>query len=212
MEEFYMYRRNLPHWRAPGSIYFVTFRLADSIPQHVIAEWQHERKTWFAAHRITPGLSEGKFKELYEAIPEAVRAAFERDCARKYFLELDRGHGECVLRKPDAAEVVASAMRFFNGARLQCGDFVVMPNHVHWLLMPMNGYVLEDILQSVKSYSANKINKALGRQGGLWQRESHDHIVRDREEMIRIRRYIVNNPDKAQLKSTDYIYSSAELM
>ena len=35
--------RHLPHWRQPGTVYFVTFRTADSVPAKVLAEWKEER-------------------------------------------------------------------------------------------------------------------------------------------------------------------------
>jgi hypothetical protein len=39
-------RRRLPHWRQSGVAYFVTFRLADSLPQSVLRQWRDERATW----------------------------------------------------------------------------------------------------------------------------------------------------------------------
>ena len=40
--EFYT-RRNLPHWYMPSATHFVTLRLADTLPKHVLADLQ-ERK------------------------------------------------------------------------------------------------------------------------------------------------------------------------
>ena len=34
-----LYRRNLPHWRQDGATYFVTFRLDDALPQHLVAQF-----------------------------------------------------------------------------------------------------------------------------------------------------------------------------
>src|SRR5438132_5294859 len=41
---------NLPHWRQRGATYFVTFRLADSLPQGKLQQWVRERDAWFDAH------------------------------------------------------------------------------------------------------------------------------------------------------------------
>ena len=101
-------------------------------------------------------------------------------------------------------------MRFHEGTRLRCGDFVIMPNHVHWLLLPLQGYALESVLQSVKLWSARRINALLGRAGTFWQKESHDHIVRDAEEFGRIREYIEENPAKAGLRSGEFRYHRAD--
>lgn len=39
-------RRNLPHWRREGAVYWVTFRLADSLPQNKLAQLRIEKKAW----------------------------------------------------------------------------------------------------------------------------------------------------------------------
>lgn len=201
-----MYRRNLPHWRAKDAVYFVTFRLADSIPGAVLDRWRDERETWLMSYGLNGRLSRAGWKRRYGLIPENVRVAFERHEARRLFIELDRGHGKCQLRHPEAAAIVAGALRFHDGSRLRCGDFVVMPNHVHWLIQPLHEELLEKLLQSVKQFSCKGINRWLGRRGTLWQGESHDHIVRDREELGRIRKYIADNPAKVGLREGEYFY------
>jgi hypothetical protein len=52
------YRRNLPHLRIEGATYFVTFRLADSIPETIARQWQEERHQWLRAHGIEPAWTE----------------------------------------------------------------------------------------------------------------------------------------------------------
>jgi len=90
---------------------------------------------------------------------------------------LDKGHGSCVLKRPGLADIVADSLTYFHDERVLTGDYVVMPNHVHALLRPVNGNSLEDILQAVKSFSANAINRKMGNEGRFWMRESYDHIV-----------------------------------
>lgn len=79
-----------------------------------------------------------------------------------------------------------------------------MPNHVHVLLRPLPGWRLDRILHTWKSYTANRINKALHRQGSLWMDESFDHLVRDKASLERLAKYIRNNPAKARLGISDY--------
>ncbi len=40
------YRRKLPHWHPEGQMFFITFRLANSLPAHIIQELkdEHERE------------------------------------------------------------------------------------------------------------------------------------------------------------------------
>jgi len=80
-----------------------------------------------------------------------------------------------------------------------------MPNHVHWVLELLekdkegNPIYLQDILQSVKRHTANRINKAEGRTGNLWQKESFDTTIRDEKHMYYAIEYTLNNPVSAGL-------------
>ena len=85
-----------------------------------------------------------------------------------------------------------------------------MPNHVHWLVLPLQGVALESILQSVKGWSARQINRLLERKGALWQKESFDHIVRGSNQLERIREYIAQNPEKSGLRPDEFQYFRAE--
>ena len=91
------------------------------------------------------------------------------------------------------------AILFFHEKRVDVGAFVVMPNHVHLVARPYPDHELETWLGSVKGYSADQINKLLGRHGKLWQQESHDRIVRDLKHLNCCVRYIGRNPEKAGL-------------
>ena len=90
---------------------------------------------------------------------------------------------------------------------------VVMPNHCHVLVTPGDGVNLTKWMGSVKKFSARKANAATARTGSsLWQEESYDHIVRDRDELARIRRYINSNPKQAKLPEGTYAYHRAAWM
>ena len=87
-----------------------------------------------------------------------------------------------------------------------------MPNHVHVIFKPFEGFKLENILHSWKSYTANKINQVVGRQGALWYREYYDRIIRDENEMGRGIDYVVKNPLKAGLRDWNWVWVSGEEM
>ncbi len=42
--------RRLPHWTQEGRTYFITFRLADSLPQDKLKQWVEEKNTWLKFH------------------------------------------------------------------------------------------------------------------------------------------------------------------
>jgi len=60
-------------------------------------------------------------------------------------------------------------------------------------------YVLGDIMESFKGYTAFECNKILHRKGQFWHHENYDHVIRNQEELIRIVKYILNNPVKVGL-------------
>lgn len=74
--------------------------------------------------------------------------------------------------------------------------WVVMPDHLHWLLIP-HLEPLHAIMRRVKSCSARTVNTAMGISGPLWQRGFHDHALRRHEDLHATARYIVANPLRA---------------
>ena len=198
----------LPQGRQTGCTYFVTFRLADSIPRKVLEEIEHERRLWLRARGIDP--DDLNWKQRLSRLPIVDQRLYERLVGKLVNKSLDECHGTCVLRDPSLGSKVAESLVHFHEIRIFTGDFVVVPNHVHVLLTPCNGYELEDVLHSIKSFTANEINRALNKNGALWQRESYDHIVRDLEQLHAYKDYIAANPSKARLRSGEFVHSQAE--
>jgi len=64
---------------------------------------------------------------------------------------LDAGHGACILRRHDCAEIVAEALRYFDAQRALMISSVVMPNHVHAVFVQHPSWPLEKLLRSWKS-------------------------------------------------------------
>jgi carbamoylphosphate synthase large subunit/REP element-mobilizing transposase RayT len=183
-------RRNLPHWHQEGATYFVTFRLADAVPANIQRQWREEHETWLKFH---PEPWDTKTKHEYQ---RRFREERER--------WLDRGHGECLLRDWKPREIVANALRHFDGERYTLDAWVIMPNHVHVILQPAANQGLSDILHSWKSFTSKQVNETFGRSGALWQDENFDRILRDSEELEHTRTYLRNNPEKAGLKDEEF--------
>jgi len=124
----------------------------------------------------------------------------EREYFRRVERYLDTSSGECWLRRPEIAELVCAALRYFQGQRYLVKAWVVMPNHVHAVVWPMPGCTVSGIVQSWKRQTAREANKLLRRTGlAFWQPEPFDHWIRNDEEHARCCRYVVNNPVKAGL-------------
>src|SRR5215831_19589001 len=81
----------------------------------------------------------------------------------------------------DASErdLVAAAMKNFDGRRYELAAYVVMDDHVHALLTLLANYDLESILHSWKSFSARQMQRWHRRFGRIWQDEYCDQIIRD---------------------------------
>ncbi len=143
--------------------------------------------------------------EVVEATEEAERRAAQRAEFARMEAWLDAGAGSCVLGEPKVAELMAGALRHFEGERYRLPAWVVMPNHVHVLIEPMGAHVLGDIVGSWKQYVARRAGVVRGTvtaaaaSGPLWQRESFDRWVRDETERVRTVAYIERNPVKAGL-------------
>jgi REP element-mobilizing transposase RayT len=180
-EPFAEFAGNLPHWRQEGVTYFVTFRLADSLPQAKLAQWQREREEWVRSHP--------------EPWSDSTRVAYHRQFTARIEKWIDAGYGACILTRPDVRDEIVRALQHFDGQRYWLDSWIVMPNHVHAIVTPLPDNMLSDILHSWKSYSAHAL-KALspGRCRRLWQKESFDHIVRSADHLQRFREYIARNP------------------
>ena len=70
--------------------------------------------------------------------------------------------------------------------------FVVMPDHLHWLLQLQQGS-LSSLVGRVKSISARRLG------GRIWQEGFHDRALRQEEDLVAIARYVVANPLRAGL-------------
>ncbi len=83
--------------------------------------------------------------------------------------------------------------------------WVVMPDHLHWLVSLQSGS-LSELMQRIKGRSAISINRALASHGQIWQRGFHDHALRNEDDVHATARYIVANPLRAKLveKIGDY--------
>ena len=170
----------LPHGHQNNKIQFITFRLADSLPQEKLAELTAFKEQWLAAH---PQPWDQKTKDEYDY---TIRRKIDR--------WLDQGFGECILQREDIRQIVANTLLLYHGRRYYLYRFVIMPNHVHLLLSPIGEEVSSRFIGSVKQYTANAINQALGRKGQVWQRNFFDRLVRDGNNFEAYVNYINQNP------------------
>jgi len=189
------HRGRLPHWELDAGVYFVTFRLADSLPAQVLAQFRSERQSILAT-----AAQHGR--ELSADEKQRIAKLFSSKIER----HLDAGAGSCVLARPPIARSVMYAIRHLDASRYQLLAWCVMPNHVHVVLRLFPGQELAGVIHSWKSFTAKQINRILGRSGPLWGREYYDHLIRDGDQLDRIIRYVTQNPIKAGLKDWAWVW------
>ena len=194
-----------PHWSQAGAIVFITFRTDDSIPRDVLRRWEREKAEWirqrgFKGHwsHVVPNMSDKEQRQFQKR--------FHR-CQEDF---LDTCHGRCVLRQPELSQIVANSLLHFDGVRYRMGDFVVMPNHVHLLAAFATADTMKQQCDSWLHYTAVHINRQLSEKGKFWQQEPFDHLVRSIEQFDYLRRYISENPRKANLNRGEYSYRRYE--
>jgi REP element-mobilizing transposase RayT len=94
-------------------------------------------------------------------------------------------------------EVVHSFRREYEAGNVESLAFVVMPDHFHWLFALTSTRMLSVCINTVKSFSARRVNRLLGRRGQLWQTGFYDRAVRREDDLIVVARYIIANPLRA---------------
>lgn len=179
-------RGYLPHFDGGEILQFVTLHLKDALPVSVIDSWKME-------------LAREK-DEIRQ------RLLFVR--CEKY---LDGGYGECFLKIEEVAELVKNSLLYLAGRKFKLVSWVIMPNHLHLLIKPLDENSLTSIMHSFKSFTSQKANKLLNRKGKFWQEDYFDRFIRNYEHFEKTYNYIENNPVKARLceKPSDWKYSSA---
>jgi REP element-mobilizing transposase RayT len=188
----------MPHWRQEAATYFVTFRLADSLPAEALAKLEALKREWVddvATRESTGGWTEAERKNTWEEISRNAIATIEH--------WLDQGIGDCLLREERTRKILKDSLLHGDGEEAELAAAVIMPNHVLLIIRPLEGNPLEIYLQRRKRHSAREINRVLGRRGQVWQEESFDRIVRDTEHLWRCLQYIGRNPRKARLHDRD---------
>ena len=106
-----------------------------------------------------------------------------------------------VFRDFFAARTLVQALRLEQAERrAQTLAYVVMPDHLHWLLQLGEGRTLSAVVGAVKSVTAHRVGTP------IWQPGFHDHAMRREEDVRRAARYLVANPLRAGLviRAGDY--------
>ncbi|MCQ2396560.1 MAG: transposase [Lentisphaeria bacterium] len=170
---------SLPCLQQPGRFYNICFRLADSIPAHVLDYLLKERLEW---RNLAP---EKRTLPIYG----------ERWIFKTLDQWLERGLGSRILANTAVSDCVYEEIISHDEIECQIGAFVIMPNHVHLLLKMFRGYDLQSLLERIKRKTSAKIKPLLNQDDErIWMKGSFTRIIRSPAELKRTIKYFLNNP------------------
>ncbi len=166
-----------------NDVYFVTFRLADAIPANDLNKLHVARQQWMAVHSLP-----------YD---DAEQQAYDKLFNQKIEGWLNQSSGGCILSRPECTSIVVDAMCYFDQDQYMLDHWVIMPNHVHAILIPQGRYSVDQIIQNWKQFTSNEINRVTGFMGyHLWHYETIDRVVKDEKTLTEYRSFIVDEAEK----------------
>ena len=203
MDKKEFHRANLPHFQQSGQAYFVTWNLQDAIPFLALNDYSE------------------KISDFHTAIDFAIKSNQSVDYINNLKLECNilrkkkmkamedllhlNNNSSINLSKIENTNIIHNALQYWEGIKLKNDAICVMPNHVHWVFHLFekdengNAIWLEEILKSVKQFSATKINQLENKKGTLWHKESWDTNIRDPRHLFEAIEYTRNNPVVAKM-------------
>ncbi len=172
-KEIQTHGHKIPHWQQGEVMQFVTSRLGDAMPAGKLAIWKQERDIWLKHHP--------------EPWDDNTQRRYHRRFTDQLEKWLDQGAGSCLLKEEKNRQFLEQTLMHDHGNRVDYYAWVIMPNHVHLLFKPL--VPLPQLIKSWKGVSARKIG-----QGGIWQRNYRDTLIRDASHFANAVRYIRRNP------------------
>ncbi|OFX27155.1 MAG: hypothetical protein A2033_04085 [Bacteroidetes bacterium GWA2_31_9] len=175
------YRRNLPHINKANAVYFITTRLANTLPKSILDAYIKEKDF------------------ILKKNPEAdINSIFEKHI-QNYLDRIDNSINWLI--NSQVAEIVENAIKFHDNTSYSLIAYCIMPNHIHYIIDTDNFTYqpLYKIQKSINNFSSREANKILERTGQFWHHESYDHIIKTQNELADTISYVINNPVKAGL-------------
>ncbi len=191
LAELDMHVEHIPHWQQNDAVCFITWRLADSLPQVLLREWNEQRAAWLA--RNPEPWTAKQTTEYYTLFSQRIDTW------------LDQGMGSRLLAKSECATIVSDTMMYFDGERFLMHAYVIMPTHVHVLFSPLHGHRMEKIVQGWKSVSARRLVRECGVGMPVWQKRYWDRLIRNDRHFEACVGYIRDNPGKAGLRREECV-------
>jgi REP-associated tyrosine transposase len=98
-------------------------------------------------------------------------------------------------REANASLMIDTLSHYRDARKFLLHEFVIMPDHIHVLLTPVDKISLERAMQFIKG----GFSFLMKQRGSIWQPSFTNHRIRDWEDYERHRDYIRMNPVRARL-------------
>ena len=126
---------------------------------------------------------------------------FDYTASNYYFITICTNGKACIFGPPTNLSALGKIVRdcllqipsHFPSVSLD--KWVVMPNHIHAIIILNGGTNLTSVVGLFKSSVAKEVHKTSPNLT-VWQTSFHDHIIRNEADYQRIWSYIDNNPFK----------------
>ncbi|MCA1799570.1 MAG: transposase [Xanthomonadaceae bacterium] len=104
-----------------------------------------------------------------------------------------------LFRNPVNASIVSASIDFLSNRLVYSFAWVVMPDHIHWVLQPTES-PLSTVMLRLKNWTGREINRALRRKGKpVWQSGYHERRLVSQKSLVQAVNYVANNPVVAGL-------------
>jgi len=121
-----------------------------------------------------------------------------------YFVSTQSHDRKPFFRHDRWARLMQSAINHYNGTGYALHAYVIMPDHLHLLITPIE--FIEKSLQLIKGGFSFRAKRELDWPGEIWQPGFTDHRIRDEEDWLRHIEYIRSNPSEAKLVEDGGLY------
>ena len=134
-----------------------------------------------------------------------------------YLLTTVTAKRRALFQNPAAAGIVAQSLQHFHDRGYVHGfAWVVMPDHIHWLVQLRTG-TIDNLMRRMKAWTGYRIRKSVSEPPPrVWQPGFHDRCVRPHESLRGYIEYLVANPVRWGLvdepKQYPYLYAEHEML
>jgi putative transposase len=134
-------------------------------------------------------------KPARNSTPSSIQAG-----TRTFFITSKTTEGKALLQSERMATLFIDVLRsYVSQKQFVVHEFVVMRTHVHLLITVDHNMSIEKAVQLIKGNFSYRARKEFGLRGAIWQRGFSEVRIFDREDYLKRKAYIEQNPVEAGL-------------